>query len=386
MIGRKTGFLAALVGLFMAAWALPAHATNESQAAILGLLYRPGAREVALGGAGVASARGPVASYYNPALLSWQTASDGVTYPRSLGTTYYKILQNFGLNDMYYMYFPTMFSVPDWGEFSLNVTYLSLGEQTRTAEDGTILGSFNTYTLAIGMSYSAKISRKTSAGVTAKWFYDHLADAGAGYEKGSPTGTGFALDAGIIYHMTNRIVFGAALRNYGPNVQYIDANQASPTPVNFNVGGMWKVIDTRYNDVMFVADLYKPLVQDYHKAWYLAPIRGWVDEDIYKVDEIKDDQGNVEKVYHRNTIREEGRQIDVHAGVEYSYAEYVSLRTGFYRDWDGQRKWLTFGAGFRLPISSASLLVDFGYVHALNGGQAQDPNDGQQVYSVGITF
>ena len=114
-MGSKTGLIAVLVGLLIGTWALPARATNESQAAILGLLYRPGAREMALGGAGVASAKGSAASYYNPALLSWQTSPDGVSYPRWLGTTYYKILQNFNLNDMYYMYFPVMFNISDWG-------------------------------------------------------------------------------------------------------------------------------------------------------------------------------------------------------------------------------------------------------------------------------
>jgi len=171
-----------------------------------------------------------------------------------------------------------------------------------------------------------------------------------------------------------------ALRNYGPNVQYIDANQASPTPVNFNLGTSWKVIDTDYNDITFVGDLYKPLVQDYRKAWYLAPLRGWVDEDVYRIDNL----GTADEVVHRSLIREEGRQIDVHAGLEYAYSDYVAVRTGWYRDWDGERNWLTFGAGFRLGISSTSLLMDFAYVHSLSGGA--DPNDGQQVYSVGITF
>jgi hypothetical protein len=377
-----TSHLAILAGLLIAMLAIPASATNESQAAILGLLYRPGAREMALGGAGVASAKGSVASYYNPALLSWQTSEDGTTYRRSLGTTYYKILQNFNLNDMYYMYFPVVFNVPDWGQFAVNFTYLSLGEQERTDESGTLMGTFATYTLVVGGSYSSKISDDASAGITAKWFYDHLADFGQGQERGEPTGTGFALDAGIAYHYSPSLTFGAALRNYGPNVQYIDANQASPTPINFNIGTEWKAIDTEYNDITVVADIYKPLVQDYRKNWLLAPVRAWFDEDVYKVDPPT---GETEEKIYRSTWKEESRQVDIHAGVEYSYAEYVALRTGYYRDWDGQRNWATFGAGFRLPIATALLKIDFAYVSALTDG-SEDPNDGQQIYSVGITF
>lgn len=386
---RYTICLAAAVATFAGVLAVPAHATNESQAAVLALLYRPGAREMALGGAGVAAAEGSAASYYNPALLAWREQSETARYPVALGTTYYKILQEFGFNDMYYMYFPAMFAVTDWGQFAVNFTYLSLGEQTRTGEDGKVLGTFATYTMVVGVSYASMISDNWSAGVTAKWFYDHLADYGAGHEKGDPTGNGFAFDAGLIYKMTQRLTLGAALRNYGPNVQYIDASQASPTPVNFNIGMGWKIVDTEYNDITFVGDLYKPLVQDYRKSWVLAPVRGWVDEDIYRIDSVPDPDGGegTVDVIHRNTLREESRQMDVHAGLEYRYAEYVALRSGFYRDWDGQRKWLTFGAGFQLDISAATVMVDFGYVHALDGGQGgADPNNGQQIYSVGLTF
>lgn len=377
--------MVAAVTAIVTAWPATTRATNESQAAVLALLYRPGAREMALGGAGVASAEGAVAGYYNPALLSWQKPSEQARYPIVLGTTYYKILQEFGFNDMYYMYFPAMFDVQDWGQFAVNFTYLSLGEQIRTDEFGNEIGTFNTFTMVAGLTYSSKISERMSAGVTAKFFYDHLADQGAGTELGDPTGTGFAFDAGLIYQYSQRLMFGMALRNYGPNVQYIDASQSSPTPINFNIGTGWKILDSEFNDITLVADFYKPLVQHYEKNWMLAPILGWFDEDVYKVTEEVID-GETVRTEHKSWWREEVRQIDVHAGLEYSYADYVSLRTGWYRDWDGRRNWLTFGAGFKLPISSAAVMVDFGYVHALDTGVGPDPNNGQQIYSVNILF
>lgn len=355
----------------------PAEATNESQATALALLYWPGAREVSLGGAGVASARGPVATYYNPALLPWETSNGEATYLCALSATYYRILQSFGLNDMYYMYFPTMFTVADWGQFGLSVTYLSLGEQTRTDESGNILGTFHTYTLALGLSYAAKISKRISVGVTAKWFYDHLADQGAGFEKGSPAGKGYALDAGFIYRMSERLVFGMALRNYGPNVSYTDATYASPLPINFNVGGYAKVLDTKHLGFAVVADGYKPLVQDYRKAWYLAPIRGWYDEDVYKVEEVDHDNDPYtpeEKVYYRNTLREEGRQVDLHLGAEGSLQNIPSLlgldseftmdllvRVGRYYDWDGERREWSFGLGARAGVGGLLGTMDAVY-------------------------
>ena len=379
MTGRKIVYAAMAVALLSGLVALPARAQNESQAAILGLLYLPGAREMSMGGAGTAGATGSAASYYNPALLSWQTTPDGKIHPRAIGSSYYKILQGFGLNDMYYMYFPVMFHVPDWGEFAVNMTYLSLGEQQRTDEYGVVTGTFKTYTLAVGLSYSSRISDNASAGLTVKWFYDHLADAGAVGEKGEPIGEGFALDAGILYKWRENVTFGAALRNYGPNVQYIDAQQASPTPVNFNLGTSWKAFDTKYNDFTLAMDVYKPLVMA-SKSWYLAPIRGWWDEEVYSIEEV--DGGD--DIIHKDKFKEERRQIDVRLGAEYTYSDYVSLRSGYFKDWDGAREWLTFGAGFRLPIVAASVKVDFGYVYSLKGDD--DPNHGLQIFSLGVIF
>ena len=380
---RRTMLSAAFSILLAGLVAIPAASSaSESRAAVLGLLYTPGGRELAMGGAGTAGARGVSASYYNPSLLSWQTNRDGTAYARSVGSTYYKILQAFGLNDMYYMYFPVMFTVPDWGQFSVNVTYLSLGQQDRTGEDGTALGTFETYTVAIGLSYASKISHNASAGLTIKWFYDHLADGGTGWEQGTPTGQGFALDAGITYIPIQNLTLAAALRNYGPNVQYIDANQASPTPVNFNLGANWKFVDTEHNDLTLALDVYKPLVQS-SKSWYLAPVLGWFDDDVYRIDTVTDNEGNTTEIERKNTFREETRQIDIRAGLEYTYGQYVSLRSGYFRDWDGERNWLTFGAGFRLDIAAATIEVDFAYVRALGD---DDPNDGLQAYTVGIVF
>ena len=112
MIRRRSASTAllsvALGALIVGGMAIPttALAANESQAAVLGLLYTPGGRELAMGGAGTAGAKGVSASYYNPALLSWQTGREANTFARSAGSTYYKILQDFGLNDMYYIVLP----------------------------------------------------------------------------------------------------------------------------------------------------------------------------------------------------------------------------------------------------------------------------------------
>jgi len=147
-----------LVALLVVSAASTSMATDGSRAAILGLLYRPGAREMALGGAGVASATGHAASYYNPALLAWQDTR------MSGGATYYEIPQNFSINDMYYFHSSGALQLGSLGALGLAVTYVSLGEQDRTREDGTST-TYTTYTTVLGATYSSKISDNASAGV-----------------------------------------------------------------------------------------------------------------------------------------------------------------------------------------------------------------------------
>jgi hypothetical protein len=326
--------------------------TPTTMTATNALLIRPGARELSLGGAGVAGARGPTASYYNPALLPWQSLKESSAYPYMLGSTYFRFSQEFGFNDMYYMHFPASFNIKDWGLVSVSVTYLRLGEQTEVDEQGNPLGTFMTYSSAVSVGYSRKVGEKISAGITMKWYRDHLAEHVGRGELGNPSGLAF--DIGMAYRFSPTLMVGAALRNYGPNVQYVDAIPSVPMPVNFNIGAAWKMIDTDSHAITFVGDIYKPLVQDYHRSWYLAPILGWADEDIYRVDRVVQEDGTRTRVERRSTIRAEIRQVDTHFGAEYGWRGMAFLRMGWFRDWDESRveddQGFRYGAGIRTTL------------------------------------
>jgi hypothetical protein len=341
-----------------------------------GFLFRPDTRQLALGGAGVASANRYASAYYNPALVAWQNR-------RTLnGATYYKILQNFNLNSMYYFHSSTSLQLGSPGALALAVTYVNLGEQERTDESGTLLGKFTTYSLLIGGSYSRKIGENTSVGLTLKWFHDHLADAGYGSERGEPTGRGFAVDIGALHRLMPSLSISAALRNYGPNVKYAEQYREVVLPLSFDLGADWEALQWNRHRVTVVAELSKPLAMEYHKPWYLAPIRGWYDEEVYKIDPATRD--TEEKIY-RSIWKEESRQVDIHAGVEYSYAEYVALRAGYFRDWDHRQTWLPHGAGASWSLGPTKIEAAYSRIHSVYDA-SQDPDHGRYSYSLSVSL
>jgi len=313
-------------------WSVPAGATNENQAAVLFLLIEPGARVAGMGKSFVTISDDATASYYNPAGLAGQRG-------RELTAMYTPWLSALGFNDIYYVFLGYSDYLEKWGNIGLSFAYFSLGENIRTDEFGNKIGEFQSFDLALAVSYGGFISRNLAGGVTAKVIRSQLAERGAGQEKGKGTGSSFAADFGIIYYapFLKGFKLGAAVRNLGPKISYIDVEQADPLPMHVVVGASYKIIDTEYNDLLAVLDIYKPLVKP-DASFLEALVTAWTDEDM----------------------KREIEQIDFHAGLEYTYASFLPIRVGYSYDDDGGIKTPTFGFGVRYDWIRA----DFSYIWA----------------------
>ena len=126
------------------------------------------------------------------------------------------------------------------------------------------------------------------------------------------------------------ISFGAALRNLGPKIAYIDASQADPLPQHIVLGTAYELMDTQYHDVLLSFDLYKPLIADGSFLGNL--VKAWADEGM----------------------GDELREMDLHVGGEYKYGlsarqdeAFFALRAGYSWDSDGELKTPTFGVGLK---------------------------------------
>lgn len=328
--------------------AYPAHATNESQAGVLNLLIEPGAKQAGMGEAYSALADDASAGYYNPAGLAFQDR-----YRKNLQFMHMNWLPSLA-DDMYYEYLGYSQYAEGWGNFAFNVVYFNMGEQNRTTSTSSeIVGKFQSFELIASGSYGATMTDNLSLGLTMKAIYSKLADIGQEAEKGKGIGTSFALDFGAMYKPSVRgLSLSAVIHNLGPKISYIDVTQADPLPLNMVFGAAYIPVESEFNKLTFVLDIYKPLVRR-HGSPIEALLKGWYDED------------------------NEFEQIDFKVGTEYVYNNFIALRTGYSYDKDGDLQSPTFGVG----IIWDRIIVDIAYY-----GASDNPMQDSTRFSAAYNF
>jgi hypothetical protein len=195
--------------------------------------------------------------------------------------------------------------------------------------------------MALSGAYGADISNNLAAGIGLKFIRSNLADQGAGIERGKGVGNSFAADLGLLWRATPALSLGAALRNLGPKIAYIDASQADPLPQHLVLGIAYDILETEYHDMLLSFDVYKPLIDDGNFATNL--VTAWADE----------------------SMSNEFKEMDLHAGGEYRYGlsaikgqSFLALRAGYSFDHDGDLKTPTFGLGLKYNLFQ----VDVAYI------------------------
>jgi hypothetical protein len=263
---------------------------------------------------------------------AYYVSSRGITTETSgtheLVLMHVKWLPNLDL-DMYYEFLSYVHHVRGLGTFGVSVIYLTYGTIEFTDEHGNPTGEGHPFEVTATLSYGASLTSNLKWGMTGKFIHSHLSEQGAAKEVGEGIASAFALDMGILYKITERLQFGAALTNLGPDISYIDVAQKDPLPRNLGVGFSYKLVNSAYNRLTMQVEANKLLI----------------DLD----DEEKSLKEDAEYAIE-NAIR--------HIGMEYCYSNLISLRAGYKYDKEGQVKHLTFGAG--LQLSAARL--DFAYV------------------------
>jgi len=315
------------------------------------LLIIPDSRAGGMGETGVAMADNVWAVFWNPAGLAFQNNSQ-------LAMSHTNWLPGLGLSDIWIAHvgYKQPLELLD-GVIGGQLTYLNLGTFNRTTTTPEIVGTFTGYELAVAATYSTKLSDQLGIGTSLRIIYSHLADQGAGQEKGSGSATGFCFDIGLLYHplfLDQSFSFGAKLGNVGPNISYVDRDQADPLPMNLSLGAAYKAITSEYNNLTVTAEVTRLLVARWDAKsdeFYEALYTTWT-------------QGN---------ISEQIRRFNSKIGMEYWYGspKLIAIRAGyFYEDpREGNRKFMTFGAGIRYDVYG----FDFGYISTIQG---EEPLDG----------
>ena len=330
-------------------------AGGVSKSAVLFLRIAPGARQAGMGEAFCALADDATAVYWNPAGLAFQKG-------REITLMHAKWLPQLA-PDLYYEFGAFRLPVEGLGTFGFNVTYINYGEQIWTGEESPEeLGRFYSYEFAVSAHYATLMTPNLGLGASLRYIRSSLSDVPIGAAKDPGKANGFAVDLSVLYKAPwlRGLSLGANLSNMGPKVTYVDAAQADPLPTNLSLGIAYRLIDTEFNKLTFVAQGDKELVRRYKDgtsdSFYKALFTAWTDDPI----------------------SEEFREWILGFGVEYWYTSLIALRAGYHYDEVGKVKFPSFGAGIQYNLYR----FDFGYVAAAEG----HPLSGTMRFSLSIGF
>ena len=298
------------------------YALCVGEAGAIFLLINPGAGAAGTGEAQVAKANDAYASYYNPAGLGFLKGTEfvlqHVNWLPSLA------------DDIFYEFIGFRKHYNNLGTFGGHVIYLNLGEQTKTDEFGNDEGLFKSYMMAFNFSYGTQIKRNSSVGVNFKVFHQKLAESTVGNESGDPYSTDFAFDIGYLHKIGKKSQhqIGFSIQNIGPEIDFVDAQQADPAPTNMKAGVYVELFNNGVNKLNLLFDTNKLLVGAYpamdwngdgiisgpdeqpHKdEWYKGIFTAWLDDWYYggdydlcdgKCPQTSDDDDLTINAYGRN--------------------------------------------------------------------------------------
>jgi len=247
---------------------------------------------------------------------------------RQIGAFWENLLPEFGLKDLYHLYFSTTWPTEDWGTVGAFVKYISFGQNEWTDEVGRTLGTFRSFDLFAGVSYGTNFGDNIGIGVTPKFIYSKLADVPVGNENRRGIANSFAVDMGYKQkNVVEGLDFGLCFQNMGPDIVYIDQNQADPIPFNMRAGLAYRAIDNPIHNLKVLFDINRELVKrndpnppdPFWKALFTSlndqPWREELKENIYSL------------------------------GIEYWYSHFLAFRLGEMYDKAGSRGEHTFGLG-----------------------------------------
>ncbi|MCC5941983.1 MAG: type IX secretion system outer membrane channel protein PorV [Balneolaceae bacterium] len=326
------------------------------------LQIEPDSRATGMGNTGVAIADNASAIFWNPAGLAFQNQSQ-------ISLTHANWLPAFNA-DLFYDYLVGTYYVEGIGTIGGHITFLNLGEQTRTDETGLELGRFNSFEISAGLSYGFRISDNFAVGTGLRYIYSSLADGSVSGQEINP-GSSIALDLSALYKsnpftVANRQAnfnAGINLSNIGPGIQYTDNAQKDPLPTMLRAGWAYTMdLDGNgLNRLTFANDISKIMARN-------ERIGSDPDSPEYETmgvfEALFNSWGSFDRFNGNETVSVSlAQQLMFGFGLEYWYDNLFALRTGYYFEHpeNGNREFITLGAGLRYNIFG----VDFSYLYAL---------------------
>lgn len=326
------------------------------------LQIEPDSRGAAMGNTGVAIADNASAMFWNPAGLAFQRQNQ-------LSITHANWLPAFNA-DLFYDYLVGTYYIDGIGMIGGHITFLNLGEQTRTDETGLELGRFNSYEITAGLSYGFQVSENFAVGTGLRYIYSSLADGSVSGQQINP-GSSVGLDLAALYKSNPFTVAdrqasinaGINISNIGPGIQYTDNAQKDPLPTVLRAGWAYTMDldEMGMNTITFSNDISKIMarnkrLQDENGAESF--------ESMGVIEALFNSWGTLERNNGGEMVSLNlAQQLMFGFGAEYWYNNLFALRAGYYYENpdNGNREFITLGAGLRYNIFG----FDFSYIYTL---------------------
>lgn len=332
------------------------------------LNFAPDSRHSAMGDVGVATSPDANSAHWNAGKLAF--IKDDLGFSLSYSPWLGKLVNDMSLN--YLSGFKKIDENSAWG---FDIRYFNMGDIELTDGRGNPIGEFNPRDIAIGGTYSRKLSQNLGLGISARFIHSNLSGSisSVGGAEARP-GTGVGADIGLYYQKPTFIgskegtwSWGVTLTNLGPKITYNSAEDLDYIPTNLRIGTAYKINFNELNSFTFILDANKLMVPT-------PPIYQTNQDGTLATDE----NGNLIISAGQDPNRalisgmfgsfsdapggfnEEMSEFTVSFGMEYLYTEKFALRTGyFYEDkTKGGRRYFTMGLGFNMK----RLGLDFSYL------------------------
>jgi hypothetical protein len=321
------------------------------------LNFAPDSRHSAMGDAGVATRPDVNSAHWNAGKLAF--IEDDMGFSLSYSPWLGRLVPDMSLN-----YLTGYKRIDDVSAFGLDLRYFNMGDIQLTDSRGNALGDFSPRDIAIGGTYSRKLSDNLALGISARFIHSNLSGnlSSAGGNESRP-GVSVGTDVGL-YHTSEIILsdkeanlsWGINISNIGPKITYNSAEDLDYLPTNLRIGSALQIPMDEMNTITFALDLNKMLVP--------TPPLYEIDENGQLVLDPSTNQPVIAagKDPARPLIsgmfgspfdapdgfREEMQEIMISFGTEYSYDDKFAVRAGYFYEnpKKGGRRYFTMGVGF----------------------------------------
>ncbi|MAO71643.1 MAG: hypothetical protein CMD02_03930 [Flavobacteriales bacterium] len=341
---------------------------NTITTAVPFLLISPDSRSGAMGDVGVATSPDASSMHWNPAKLSFTQDNIGISV--SIVPWLRELVPDINLQ-----YIGGYYKLNNNEAIGYELRYFSLGDITFTDNSGQVIGQYKPNEMALGTAYSRKLSRDLSIAISARYIYSNL--TGGQTAGGTETVAGQSISSDISTFYTKPTTIGAKksdisvgmnISNMGNKISYTETITRDFIPINLRLGTDITTEMDDYNKISFAIDFNKLLVPSpplYDNE--TGEIIAGKDPDVGIVTGIFQSFGDAPGEIDENGVpvpgskfKEEMREINVSAGMEYWYSNQFALRAGYFHEHDtkGGRKYLTFGSGVKYNVFA----LDFSYL------------------------